>query len=582
MSYLRFQSEYDRFPQHSVSGFDEEAWRGWEKITQAIRERTREQKTLIADCYPGVNDDEILPMLQEAFQPETTILTEDLFYDSDTLTEMMKPNLTDDRVRGIMYFGRVQDFIDPQKLKTARDEAAAGRRVLIYGFAASLVSDCGATLYLDLTRWEIQLRYRRGMPNYKQHNDHEDSLRKIKRGFFIEWRIADRHKIRCFDRIDLYLDTNVQNAPKMITGDALRAGLCSLTSRPFRLVPYFDPGVWGGQWMKEVCHLDPEEKNYAWSFDGVPEENSLMLKYGDVVLETPAMNLTLYQPKQFLGEKTFARFGAEFPIRFDFLDTMGGQNLSLQVHPLTDYMYRKFGMPYTQDESYYILDCAEGEGGVYLGFKEGVDPTEFIADLRSANRGEQSLDAEKYVNRWPAKKHDHFLIPAGTIHCSSANCMVLEISATPYIFTFKLWDWDRLGLDGIPRPIHIDDGQEVLQYDRTTGWVKENLINRFRVLEENERYTETKTGLHELEFIETHVFDVREEAPLPFDGEFAMCNLVEGKAAVLESRDGLFAPYEVHYAETFILPARAGRVMIRPRDPEEPVRVIVAKIRYGC
>lgn len=50
--------------------------------------------------------------------------------------------------------------------------------------------------------------------------------------------------------------------------------------------------------------------------------------------------------------------------------------------------------------------------------------------------------------------------------------MVLEISATPYIFTFKLWDWQRLGLDGLPRPINIEHGKHVIQWDRTTKWVK--------------------------------------------------------------------------------------------------------------
>lgn len=192
--------------------------------------------------------------------------------------------------------------------------------------------------------------------------------------------------------------------------------------------------------MKEVCHLDPAEKNYAWAFDGVPEENSLYLNYGGVRIESPAMNLTLYQPREFLGQKNFARFGAEFPIRFDFLDTMGGQNLSLQVHPLTDYIHQKFGMAYTQDESYYILDAGE-DGGVYLGLKEGVDSEAMVADLEEAQRGTTHFNVDRYVNFFPAKKHDHFLIPAGTIHCSSKNCMVLEVSATPYIFTFKLWDW---------------------------------------------------------------------------------------------------------------------------------------------
>lgn len=134
----------------------------------------------------------------------------------------------------------------------------------------------------------------------------------------------------------------------MVSGEAVRAGLCQMTERPFRTVPYFDPGVWGGQWMKEVCGLDRDRENFAWSFDGVPEENSILLDFGNGKLELPAMDLVLYQPKKLLGPQVFARFGAEFPIRFDFLDTMGGQNLSLQVHPLTEYIHRQFGMAYTR------------------------------------------------------------------------------------------------------------------------------------------------------------------------------------------------------------------------------------------
>lgn len=108
--------------------------------------------------------------------------------------------------------------------------------------------------------------------------------------------------------------------------------------------PYFDPGVWGGQWMKENFGLDASKENFAWSFDGVPEENSLNLEIGGKVLKVPAQDLVFYAPHELLGERVHGRFGAEFPIRFDLLDTMGGQNLSLQVHPLTEYIYEKFGM----------------------------------------------------------------------------------------------------------------------------------------------------------------------------------------------------------------------------------------------
>ena len=92
-------------------------------------------------------------------------------------------------------------------------------------------------------------------------------------------------------------------------------------------------------------------------------------------------------------------------------------------------------------------------------------------DLRKAEKGEIAFPAEEYVNKIPVKKHDHVLIPAGTIHCSGKNTMVLEISATSYIFTFKLWDWGRVGLDGIPRPVHIEHGLKNIQWERTTPWI---------------------------------------------------------------------------------------------------------------
>lgn len=573
MGYLPFISQYDKFPETSVDGC--KAYQGYKDIIDQFKNT----RVLTVDCYPGVNDNEVFEMFRNYFSPELIIKTEDIFYPGDQLVELMQPFLTEDRVRGIMYHGEVKDFIDHAKLKEARKKLEVSKgKILIYGFAAALVSFGDTLVYADMTRWEIQLRYRAGMPNYKQNNNDEEFLRKYKCGFFIEWRIADKHKAELYEKIDYYLDTNEAGHPKMVEGSGFRSALLKLTEKPFRMVPYFDPGVWGGQWMKEVCRLDPSKPNYAWAFDGVPEENSLFFNFDGIRIESPAMNLTKYKPREFLGQKTFSRFGAEFPIRFDFLDTMDGQNLSLQVHPTTEYIINKFGMTYTQDESYYILDAKE-DGAVFLGFKEKIDTEEFITELKTAATGAAKFDAEKYINKWPAKKHDHFLIPAGTIHCSSKNCMVLEISATPYIFTFKLWDWDRVDLNGLPRPIHIEHGEKVLQYDRDTKWVKNNLINRFELIEENEAFKKIKTGLHKYEFIETQVLSTNSRAYVKSDNEFAQLNLVEGQKALVSSPTSSFEPLEIHYAESFIVPANAGDYVIESND-NEPVKVIKATVRF--
>ena len=568
-------SSYDRFP-HIKAGKEEEVIRGYDAIIQKIQSSGNERNRIIAvETYPGVRDEELIPQFAR-LNPDLFLDMKSVFLGEAEMNEAMKPWLTDDRVFGRMFFGSVSDFFDPDALDKARKEVSRTEGLtVIYGFGASLIARADLVVYCDLARWEIQLRYRAGMGNYNCSNWDEDILRKYKRGYFVEWRMADRLKADLLETIDWLIDTNAKADPKMISGTALRNALFKAAHEPFRLVPYFDPGVWGGQWMKSHCNLDPEPANYAWSFDGVPEENSLLLRFGTTDVEIPAMDLTLYQPQALLGEKNYARFGAEFPIRFDFLDTMEGQNLSLQVHPLTEYIHRSFGMAYTQDESYYLLDAKE-DACVYLGVKTGTKPEEMINALQEAQKT-GSFDAQAYVNRIPAKKHDHFLIPAGTIHCSGKNAMVLEISATPYIFTFKLYDWGRVGLDGRPRPINIEHGRHVIQWNRTTEWVRNHLVNRFEKISENADYSEEKTGLHELEFIETRRYTIRSSMEMDLKGSVSMCNLVDGTAAVIESMDGSFEPFEVHYAETFILPSTLGRIRFRPVHGE--VMILRAYVR---
>lgn len=573
MSYLNFKSEYDRFPKTTIK--NHKAFHGYDEIYHELNSKMNNRCVVVFDYYPGVDEEEVYELIKR-FNFSLEINMHDIFKDGKTMTEQMKYNLTDDRVFGKMYYGNLLDFMDEEKLQRAKDKVNECKdSVIIYGVGAGLITHGDIYVYFDMARWEIQLRYRKGMPNYNATNYDEDILKKYKRGYFIEWRIADKHKAERFESFDYVVDTNASNDPKMISKDTFIESLKRLAQKPFRTVPYFDPGVWGGQWMKEVCNLDTNQSNYAWSFDGVPEENSILFDYDGVTFELPAMDLVLYQPKELLGEQVYSRFGAEFPIRFDFLDTMEGQNLSLQVHPLTEYIKKNFGMSYTQDESYYILDAKE-DAHVYLGLKEGIDKEEMIRDLESAQRKEIVFDADKYINKFPAKKHDHFLIPAGTCHCSGKNAMVLEISATPYIFTFKLWDWQRLGLDGLPRPINIEHGKHVIQWNRTTEWVKENLVNAIYEVKDEENDCKIEhTGLHELEFIETRRYTVKDNSFHKTYGTVNMLNLIDGKSAIIE---GDFEPFIVHYAETFIIPASIKEYTIKPYDCDE-VKVLKAYVR---
>lgn len=170
------------------------------------------------------------------------------------------------------------------------------------------------------------------------------------------------------------------------------------------------------------------------------------------LFEIPSNDLVFYKTRDLLGGPVEARFGQDFPIRFDFLDTMGGGNLSLQVHPVTQYIRDTFGIYYTQDESYYLLD-AEEDATVYLGLKTGVNPDEMIAALNESQQTGKPFDTEKYVNKWPAKRHDHYLIPAGRSIVREPGCrcwrLALPQVSLPLSFgTGAAWDWtdclDRL------------------------------------------------------------------------------------------------------------------------------------------
>jgi mannose-6-phosphate isomerase class I len=492
----------------------------------------------------------------------------------------------DDPVFGFMSGLTLPQFFDAERLRHMRQAAARVSEgiVLVLGCGARLIADGDILVYADLARWEAQNRFRRHETgNLGVENRSLSAGLKYKRAFFVDWRVCDRWKRPLIREWDFVLDTNDPRAPKLADGEAVRRGLRQAVTRPFRVVPFFDPAPWGGQWMKEVCDLDRGAPNYGWGFDCVPEENSLRLGFGDQCFEIPALDLVFDQPRALLGEAVHARFGDEFPIRFDFLDTMGGGNLSFQVHPLTEYLQQHFGMHYTQDESYYLLDAEPG-ASVYLGLRDGVDPPAMARDLAAAQAGGAPFDVSRYANRWPARKHDHFLIPAGTVHCSGAGAMVLEISATPYLFTFKMWDWGRLGLDGQPRPIHLEHGLANVQWERTTGWTQRELVNCVEPLAGGDGWREERTGLHRREFIETrrHWF----AKPVRHDtaGGVNVLNLVEGKAAIVESPDGAFEPFVVHYAETFIVPAAVGAYTIRPADAAlgKECATVKASVRTGA
>jgi len=555
-------TSYDKQPVVQVDDQPAQCAVGWSEIIPLLPDTG----DLCIECYPGAPVADVIAAMRASYPDALVVDTASLFKAPDVIDAQVATHLGTDPVFARFETVGIDAFLDHAAIETWRSTQATDRRTIVVGpGAATILPSHNAAIYVSMARWELQQRQRRGqIANLGSCNHGTRAADLYRRAFFVDWRVGDEIKYDLLPATQFVIEMNGPEARMVSTATYFRA-LDLAVHRPFRVVPFFDAGPWGGQWMRSQFDLPDGPPNYAWCFDCVPEENSLLLGFGDRRFEIPALDLVRLRPAMLLGPAIVARFGAEFPIRFDMLDTMAGGNLSLQVHPQHDYARDAFNLRYTQDESYYILDAGD-DAVVYLGLTDAADPATFADTFTAAQKGGPAPDVDVFVNRIPARKHDHFLIPAGTVHCSGSNAMVLEISATPYMFTFKLWDWERLGLDGRPRPIHLERGLANIDWSRREDFTRDELVNQINTIAEGSDWKRERTGLHRLEFIETERIWFTSSVDLNTDRNLNVFNLVAGTAAVVESPSGAFAPYEVHYAETFIIPAEVGAYRLRSLD----------------
>ncbi len=448
----------------------------------------------------------------------------------------------------------VADFFDPDALRRMGDVPSGGLTI-IYGPGASLAAPGGYRVYVDVPKNEIQFRSRTGSITNFAARTTPGAKQMYKRMYFVDWPVLNRHRAFLLPSIDLMVDEQRPDEPAIMTGKDFRAGLDAMARTVIRVRPWFEPGPWGGQWIKRhVPQVAQDAPNYAWSFELIAPENGIAFESNGYLFEASFDFLMLHNHRDVLGSFA-ARFGYEFPIRYDFLDTVNGGNLSLQCHPRPEYIHRHFGEPFTQDEAYYILDCTPG-ARVYLGFREGVNPAAFRRELEESFRNNTPANVEAHVMTVEAHTHDLFLIPGGTIHCSGAGNLVLEISATPYIFTFKMYDWMRMDLEGLPRPINIERAFENLYFERQGERVRQELLARPRVTAEGTDWRIVHLPTHADQFYDVQRFEFHGAVEASTGGSCHVLNLVEGEWITVETAGGMQQRF--NYAETFIIPAAAG------------------------
>lgn len=547
----------------------------------SLAKKISNEKTVVIDGFGGVLWENFREQLQLALQATNKKVfwynVDSCLHAPEKINDILVDSLNgDDPVFGRKYNGSLVDFFDEEKLKLIQPDEAADL-CIVYGTGAALSNWNGMLIYLDVPKNEIQYRMRAGTVNNIGAVTRTINSQTYKRFYFVDWPVLNKHKEQLLPKMDCIVDEQRIRDITWMEGDDFRSTLNEMLSHSLRARPWFEAGIWGGHWMKnKIAGLNQEEINYAWSFELITPENGIVLE-GDSYLLEVSFDFLLFMNNQDLLGKAAKRFGNEFPIRFDFLDTYDGGNLSIQCHPRTKYIQEKFGESFTQDETYYILDC-EPDANVYLGFQEDIEPDALKKALIDAQEKGIEMPVEKFVQKHDAKKHDLFLIPNGTIHASGKNNLVLEISNTPYIFTFKMYDWLRLDLNGQPRPINIEHAFNNLYFDRKGEYVEQQLISHPFVEQEWENGKKWKLPTHQEHFYTIDRYEFSGEITIATYDQCHCCMLVEGTEVEVVTGN---KTDNYRYAETFIVPASVGTYTVRTAGAEKAF-LVVAYAKDDC
>ena len=564
-----------------VSGAGVTPVRGLQNVARQLAALLKAGKRVGLDAYPGTDVMALVNVLrQQCAQPDggsdvAFLPASGLLKGPEEISAMLAPYLPEDRdVDPVLLYGRrykdgYRGLQDGEKVQAMRQRLGKGGAALVYGqgaLAEELWDSYDVRVWADITPRNAVLAYKNGHArNLGSDRDLPYALT-MRRNYYVDFEtaMAQRWALIRQGRMDYYISADVPEQMQMVSFGDLCKLFDELCQRPFRCRPVYLEGVWGGYYIHRLRHLPKEMRNCAWVFDMIPLEVSIVAKTAEYEFEAPFFTFVQVMGEKLLGKRAYEQFGGYFPIRFNYDDTYHSSgNMSVQCHPDAAYVTANHDELGRQDESYYV--CVTGQGAkTFLGFNEENSCKEFFEEARHAEKTGEKIDYEHYINAVPSKPGVQVMIPAGTVHASGRNQVILEIgSLTIGSYTYKLYDYQRLDPQtGLPRPIHLKMGAQVIHPERTAQWVQDNLVNHGGLVRQGEDWKEIIVGEHDLLYFSLRnlIFNTTVEDDTA--GDFHVLALVDGEKVRVASVDDPSRYYDMNSMDMVVIPATLGRYTV--------------------
>ncbi len=568
-----------------VTGTKESAGHISELILKKLEREPKKSVIVAFDGYVGAKFNQFINLISQNMGLDSVVVKvidfASVYKTSQELDQLLSDNLAIDKEKdpvqlfGKLYKGTYEDMLNPEKLSEI--EATLKNVKNSDKAEVMILAGCGAAIarlrpyydtivYLDVTPKKAILRAKAG----EYANIGDSSARPVKamlrRCYYVDFEVAGhlRWELLKKDLIDFYVASDDPEAVKMLPKRTFNRIMSGLVKQPFRCRPVYIEGVWGGHYVTKLRNLPKTMKNCAWVFDLIPLEVSVVVETSGHIIEFPYFTFVQKEGESLMGKDCVKKYGGYFPIRFNYDDTYHSSgNMSIQVHSGHDYNINNFGEYGRQDESYYIVETAHN-AKTYVGFTETADPKEFIKEAKISEKKYTEIDYEKYINYIDSKPGVQVMLPAGTIHSSGRNQLILEIgSLTVGSYTYKMYDYLRADLDGNPRPIHTYHGENVLALERKTNWVNDNIVQKPRVAVKGESWTEYIVGEHDLLYFTLRRLEFEKEAYGDTAGKFHVLTLVDGEKVCVQSLENPDFCYYQNYLDVVVIPANVGKYVVK-------------------